>query len=419
MTRLFPVPVPGQRAAEEFDSVLGGRATQDVAERYGQLVATVQVLHDQPLVTPRAEFAAELRSRLMLAAETDLVPAPPVVRRAPTRSQRNRRFGTAAAALVIVGGSAGMAAAASGALPGQSLYPIKRGIEQVTTAAHLGNAAKGSALLGQASQRLDEVDGLMSAGSPDADLVSSTLDSFNDQANAGADKLFTAYQTDADSADIAKVRDFTASEMSQIASLASSADPSTLGSLRDAADTLADIDQQAATLCASCGGGATLTPPGALAAGAGAVTVKNLIARPVSQASADIARTTAAQQAAAAQKLDGLKDAAQGAADKLGQSETTASSGTTATDRVTSTLNSAGQLVPSVIPSVTDGAGTAVKSLVGGLTTTVTGGGGGSSGGTDGVVSGAGTAVGKTVDGVSGAVKGTVKGLTGTIQPKK
>ena len=78
MTRLFPVPVPGQRAAEEFDSVLGGRATQDVAERYGQLVATVQVLSDQPLITPRAEFTADLRSRLMLAAETDLVPAPPV-----------------------------------------------------------------------------------------------------------------------------------------------------------------------------------------------------------------------------------------------------------------------------------------------------------------------------------------------------
>ena len=161
----------------------------------------------------------------MLAAETELVPAPPVVRRPPTRSQRNRRLGTAAAALVIVGGSAGMAAAASGALPGDSLYPIKRGIEQVTTAAHVGDAAKGSALLGQAGNRLDEVDSLIGSGSPDADEVGSTLDSFSDEANAGADKLFTAYQTDGDSADIAKVRDFTASGMSQIASMASSRRP--------------------------------------------------------------------------------------------------------------------------------------------------------------------------------------------------
>ena len=416
MTRLFPVPAPGQRAAEEFDSVLGGRATEDVAERYAELVATVQVLSDQPLVTPRAEFAAELRSRLMLAAEADLVPAPPVVRRAPTRSQRNRRLGTAAAALVIVGGTAGMAAAASGALPGQSLYPIKRGIEQVTTAAHIGDAAKGSALLGQASQRLDEVDGLMSAGSPDADLVSSTLDSFNDQANAGADKLFKAYQTDADSADIATVRDFTASEMSQLEAMASTADPSTLGSLRDAADTVAEIDQQATTLCASCGGSGTLTPPPVLASGAGAATVKNLIARPVTQASADIALATAAQQAAAQQKIDGLKEAAEGAASKLAQGGSTSSSGSSAaTDPVTSTLDAAGKLVPSVTTST----GTAVKNLVGGLTTTVTGGGGGSSGAAGGVVSGAGTAVGNTVDGVTGAVNGTVDGLTGTLQPKK
>jgi len=411
MTRLFPVPVPGQRAAEEFDSVLGGRATEDVAERYGQLVATVQVLTDQPEITPRAEFAADLRSRLMLAAETELVPAPPVLRRPPTRSQRNRRLGTAAAALVIVGGSAGMAAAASGALPGDSLYPIKRGIEQVTTAAHVGDAAKGSALLGQAGNRLDEVDSLIGSGSPDADEVSSTLDSFNDQANAGADKLFTAYQTDSDSADIAKVRDFTASGMSQIASMASAADPSTLGSLRDAADTLADIDQQATTLCASCGGGATLTPPPVLAAGAGAAAVTNLIARPVTQASKDIEQATAAQQATPP-KIGGLQQATQDAADKLGQggAGSDAVSGT-----VTSTLDSAGKLVPALTSG--NGTGGAVKGLVGGLTTTVTA--GGDPTGVGDTVTKAGGAVGDTVDGLSGKVKEKVDGLTGNLLPDK
>jgi Domain of unknown function (DUF5667) len=413
MTRLFPVPVPGQRAAEEFDSVLGGRATQDVAERYGELVATVQVLSDQPLITPRAEFAADLRSRLMLAAETDLVPAPPVVRRAPaSRSQRNRRLGSAAAALVIVGGSAGMAAAASGALPGQSLYPIKRGIEQVTTAAHVGNASKGSALLGQAGQRLDEVDGLLSAGSPNAGLVESTVDSFSDQANAGADKLFTAYQTNADPTDISTVRDFTSASMSQIASMASSANPGTLGSLRDAADTLADIDQQAATLCASCGGGSVLTPPGALASGAGAATVNHLIARPVTQATADADRATLAQQADTKQQIGGLQSAAQGAATKLGKG----GGASTGTDPLTSTVTGNGKLVP----GVTSTAGTAVKSLVGGLTTTVKGGGGGGGhSGLDGVAGGAGAAVGKTVDGVTDGLKGTVDGLTGSLLPDK
>jgi hypothetical protein len=373
----------------------------------------VQVLSDQPLITPRAEFAADLRSRLMLAAETDLVPAPPVVRRAPaSRSQRNRRLGSAAAALVIVGGSAGMAAAASGALPGQSLYPIKRGIEQVTTAAHIGNASNGSALLGQASQRLDEVDGLLSSGSPNADLVDSTVDSFSDQANAGADKLFTAYQTNADTSDISTVRDFTSAGMSQIASMASSANPDTLGSLRDAADTLADIDQQAATLCASCGGGAVLPVPGALASGAGAATVTNLIARPVAQASADIAQATAAKQATAQPKIGGLQKATQDAADKVSKGGAGSSAGT-----LTSTLDSAGKLVPSVASG--NGSGAALKDLVGGLTTTVTGGGGGDPAGVANTVAGAAGAVGNTVDGVTGTLKGTVGGLTGSLLPDK
>ena len=70
-------------------------------------------------------------SRLMTAAETELVAAPNVVRLAPRRtSKTRRRLGTAAASLVIVGGTAGMAAAASGALPGEPLYPVKRGVEQ-------------------------------------------------------------------------------------------------------------------------------------------------------------------------------------------------------------------------------------------------------------------------------------------------
>ena len=414
MTRLFPVPVPGQRAAEEFDSVLGGRATQDVAERYGQLVATVQVLSDQPLVTPRSEFAADLRSRLMIAAETDLVPAPPVVRRAPaSRSQRNRRLGSAAAALVIVGGSAGMAAAASGALPGDSLYPIKRGIEQVTTAAHVGDASKGSALLGQASQRLDEIDALTSADSPNADLIASTADAFSNQANAGADKLFTAYQSDNEGADIAKVRDFTAANMSQIASIAPSADPGTLGSLRDAADTLADIDQQAATLCASCGGGggAALTPPGALASGAGAATVASLISNPVRRAASDLRKATAAQQAATQKQLDGLKNEAEGTAGDLAKGDTSADAGT-------DPLGGAAGGTNKIVPGIASTPGAAVKHLVGGLTTAVTGDGDGD-GVIDGTISSAGEAVGKTADGLKDTLKGTLDGLTGSQQPQK
>ena len=156
--------------------------------------------------------------------------------------------------------------------------------------------------------------------------------------------------------------------------MASSADPSTLGSLRDAADTLADIDQQATTLCASCGGGATLTPPAVLAAGAGAATVTNLIARPVTQASADIAQ---ANRCCSRQppKIGGLQRRAQGAADKLGEGRRAGQRQRRHGTPLTSTLD---QRRPARPEHRRTGAGTTVKDLVGGLTTTVTGGGGSS-----------------------------------------
>ena len=161
MTPLFPA----QRAAEEFEKALGGTATQAVADRYSDLLETVEVLRTQPEVLPRVEFVDELRVRLMIAAETELVASPNVVRLVPKRTSRTRRrLGTAAASLVIVGGTAGMAAAASGALPGDPLYPVKRGVEQAGAAVRMSDAAEGEALLRQSATRLDEVRALQAKG---------------------------------------------------------------------------------------------------------------------------------------------------------------------------------------------------------------------------------------------------------------
>ena len=158
MTALFPA----QRAAEEFDRVLGGTASRAVADRHAELLSTVEVLRTQPEVMPRTEFVEDLR------APSDGGCRDRARRRTRRRCgrcrhparrtrDRNRRAGTVAAALVIVGGTAGMAAAAAGALPGESLYPIKRGGEQVGTAVRFGEASKGRSMLGQAETRLDEV----------------------------------------------------------------------------------------------------------------------------------------------------------------------------------------------------------------------------------------------------------------------
>ncbi len=366
MTPLFPA----QRAAEEFDQVLGGTATAAVSERYAELLDTVVVLRAQPEVVPRADFVDDLRSRLMTAAETELVAAPAVVRRLePTRTTRNRRLGTMAAALVIVGGSAGMAAAASGSLPGEALYPVKRGVEQVGTAVRFGNADKGHALLGRATTRLAEVRSLQARGNPEDALVAQTIEAFRSDATSGSDRLFAAYEDGGDPADIQFVRSFAAQQMDVIASLSGTSRP-TDDLLVDAADTLADIDSKARALCADCSPEAAVLPPAALSAGAGAATVDHLLSRPVAQAGADIADFDAERLA----RISRLQKAAEKSAGEIPTAQELADRAEAAKDPelvaretpVVNTLTKDGRLAPVVVST-----GAVVTDLLTGVTGTV------------------------------------------------
>jgi hypothetical protein len=375
MTPLFPA----QRAAEEFERVLSGTADDAVAGRYAELLDAVVQLRTMPEVTPRAEFVGDLRSRLMTAAETELVGATPktTLRAVPSlpeerTKRRNRRLGTIAASLVVVGGTAGMAAAATGSLPGDPLYPIKRGIEQVTTAAHFGDASQGKALLGQAATRLDEVRALQAEGNANPDVINQTMDDFRSAADSGSEKLFASYQTDGDQADITAVRDFTTAQMADVAAMSTSANTVTNDLLLSAADTLADIDAQARGLCAACQPTAPLATPQALTAGAGAASFANLLASPVSQVKTEAATIAAAREA----RIRALQQVAQHQADTLPVLPTGTKPDGTPNYSLPSTPGSAENPLTHVItpdgkllPTVTSGA--AVKDLVSGVTSTV------------------------------------------------
>jgi hypothetical protein len=416
MTPLFPA----QRAAEEFERVLSGTADDAVAMRYAELLDAVGQLRALPEVTPRAEFVGDLRERLMTAAETELVGTPKTTLRAvPALPQertrrRNRRLGTIAASLVVVGGTAGMAAASSGALPGETLYPIKRGIEQVTTAAHFGDASQGRALLGQAATRLEEVRALQAEGTADPDAIADTMDAFRTAADSGSKKLFSSYQANGDQADISSVRDFTSAQMLDIAGMSTGADTVTNDLLLDAADTLADIDQQALGLCGSCDPAKPVATPDALSSGAGAASVSSLIAHPVSQVRAGIAAAAAAHAAS----LKALRQGAEAKADTFPQvpnsTETLAGAtqsyvfpGTTGNpdNPLAGTLTTPdGHLLPTVR------SGAAVSDLVTGVTGTLSAATGGA---TDPVTKPVGDAVKKVGD----ALGDTVDKATGGLLP--
>ena len=116
---------------------------------------------------PRPEFVADLRSRLMAEAETALVPTDVSRLQLPARrTGRERRIAAVVGGLAIVGATTSVAVASQSALPGESLYPIKRVIESAHTGLSVGEARKGSTELANASSRLDEVAALTAGRRP-------------------------------------------------------------------------------------------------------------------------------------------------------------------------------------------------------------------------------------------------------------
>lgn len=253
---------PARREAEAFALALDAArdgARGDVADRYADLLTCVQALRTQETPAPRADFVADLRTRLMDAADTLLVPAeadlaPVVPLHVPATTRRQRRISLAAAAFVVVGGTAGMAAAAENSLPGDVLYPLKRGIESAQVSLNSSEAGKGLDLLDQAGTRLSEIDSLI-ADERDVEAITETLASFKSSAASGADHLFVEYQDSGDAAQMTGLRAILASQAARLDALSDDAPKSAQDAFDGARQLLIDLDQQAQVLCGGCGSG--------------------------------------------------------------------------------------------------------------------------------------------------------------------
>lgn len=305
MTSLFR----SRLEAEELQAALSGEAAPEVEQRHADLLRTVTLLREHEPVAPRPEFLADLRSRLMAAAEAELVPTTAPVRTLPAdpRSPRRRRVATLAASLAIVGGSAGVAAATDAALPGDALYPIKRGGEQVVAAVVTGEAATGRAELRQARERLSEAEALVEAGA-EPQVVVRALEEFRSTAETGAGRLLVAYQSEGEPDDVTAVRAFTAEQLPRLEELGG--EPALEPVLLDAADALVALDQRARTLCAACGQAKALVTPAALVSAANAVSLDRLLARPAEQARVDSDLLAALDQDAIARLVESAEEVA-------------------------------------------------------------------------------------------------------------
>jgi hypothetical protein len=286
MTTLFPA----RRRAERFDSLVEGGRRDDVDRTTSDLLELVGALRSVPEPQARPEFVADLRERLMLAAAAELTPAPAAARERddvarltikPRRTRRERRIGMALGAVAIIGASTSMAVASQGAIPGDTLYPVKRAIENTQAGFSVGDDSKGETVLGNASTRLDEVGKLAQQDSPDPQLVTHTLNDFTEQFTDGSNSLLDDYETNGNQGSIGQIHSNAEDSMAALAELDDlipSGGDTTDGwsaahdALLDAAQTVFSIDAQAANLCPDCGSGLLEVPPQLVAGAAQTLT---------------------------------------------------------------------------------------------------------------------------------------------------
>src|SRR3954447_11977494 len=160
---------PRRRQAEDFQALLdGGRAsTAEAAAELAALVGLARTLAPSD-VRPRPEFRTSLREQLLTEAAAR-EPAPrAVITVDRERASAGHRVKQAVAAIavtsVVVG--VGAAAASTRALPGDTLYGLKRQVENVELSLAQGDVGHGRELLEQADTRLGEAEAL--AAGPDS-----------------------------------------------------------------------------------------------------------------------------------------------------------------------------------------------------------------------------------------------------------
>jgi hypothetical protein len=262
-----------RRRSQEFHELVEGGSTAR-APSYAELLEVVGGLRTTPQPVADPVFVAALREILIAEAEVALAaaaaeragvderlrltPAAPRVRR------RNRRLAAAVGGLVLVGGSATMAIASQSALPGDGLYPVKRGIENAHAGLTFDRAGRGEVLLGSASTRLDETAALSRDGA-DPSRVDDALNAFTDQAVAGSDLLVQDYRTSGDESSMTTLRTFTASSMARLRDLQTVVPTASLPQLLQAAQALDQIQSVSVHACPACSGPLVTAVPTVLA----------------------------------------------------------------------------------------------------------------------------------------------------------
>jgi uncharacterized protein DUF5667 len=258
--------LPHRRAeAERFDALLDGRRINGGPEDHPELAelavlaaALAPVEH-----TPDPSFRLALRERLVAEAAEHPATAPSDVRpdslsTGTTAGDRQQpRWRTAAAtltALALVTG-VGAAAASNRALPGDSLYGLKRQIESVELALARTDLGRGRELLEQADARLTEAERLAASSAVDQPAtqqqLEATLDDMAAATTQGAQELLSSYRETGDPEPLLLLDRFATEQRERLADLMALLSPEMRARLAPLLDELARLEQQASALLGS------------------------------------------------------------------------------------------------------------------------------------------------------------------------
>ena len=229
-------------------------------------------------IAPSTAFSSSLRIRLVAEAErmADAARTSPAAAAAPSslslagaaagvRTRRPRLVAGFIAAALMAGTGAATAAGASSSLPGEALYPLKKGMERLSLVGD-APAEAGRERLEHATTRLDEALALTDRGRVgDEALAADAIAEFAARATEGGAALLAA-EVDGQDGSADAVRAFAQESRTQIIALSQTSDGDVFAALKTAADTVYALDSQVEALCPTCSGGTEPLAPFARAA---------------------------------------------------------------------------------------------------------------------------------------------------------
>jgi len=238
---------------QAFADALDGRrpAKGEVAE----LVAVATRLCEVAAETaPSAEFRSALRTRLMTSAVPAQIHSRPAraMRLLSTRRTSGiRGWAAVFAAMMATTFGAGMSVASADTVPGDTLYPVKRILENGQLAFKHSDGSRGAFRLTLATKRLTEVDQLTSASDNSTELTSSTFNEFQRQTDLGSEALLRSYLSTDSRQDLVALNRFSTASARRLAELDGRL---STAQIEQAQNMLDHVATQSTRMCPTCEG---------------------------------------------------------------------------------------------------------------------------------------------------------------------